>query len=411
MKIIKLQSANFKRLKAIEIVPGNRNSVVVSGKNGQGKSSVLDSIFVALAGKDKELIKPIREGESKAEITVETEDLIIKRIFKQGKTELEIIKKDTGEFVDKTPQTFLDAFLGKLSFDPLEFENLKPSEQKQLLLKLAGVSLSEFEVARKNAYDERHDVGVLLKSYPEKTFDEIAKAQTIVDKGKVNVMELMRQKEEAIKIQNDFHNFTLQNNLLKNKEKDLILKIEQLKEELEKVQYEIHSFNSVAILPSTFDFEGVDSQIKSATEYNSYVDASLLILEQEKKRKELQLNYDKCTSVIEDIDAKKEKALIEAKMPIEGLSVNDDGVIYNKIPFQQLSSAEKLKVSMAIAMAMNPELRVIRIMDGSLLDEDNMKVIEEMAGEKDFQVWVEKVDSSGKVGFYIEDGEVSAINE
>lgn len=49
--------------------------------------------------------------------------------------------------------------------------------------------------------------------------------------------------------------------------------------------------------------------------------------------------------------------------------------------------------------------------DGSLLDEDNMKIITDMAEEKDYQVWIEKVDSSGKIGIVIEDGEIKAINK
>jgi hypothetical protein len=66
---------------------------------------------------------------------------------------------------------------------------------------------------------------------------------------------------------------------------------------------------------------------------------------------------------------------------------------------------------MVLAMAANPELRVIRIKDGSLLDADNLALIDEIAKNGDFQVWIECVDSTGKVGFYIEDGEIAAVNE
>jgi hypothetical protein len=97
-------------------------------------------------------------------------------------------------------------------------------------------------------------------------------------------------------------------------------------------------------------------------------------------------------------------------MPIDGLAIKEDGVTFNGIPFEQLSSSEQLKVSLAIAMANNPALKVIRILDGSLLDADNMAIIEQMADKEDYQVWIEVVDSSGKVGFYIEEGEVKASN-
>jgi hypothetical protein len=49
---------------------------------------------------------------------------------------------------------------------------------------------------------------------------------------------------------------------------------------------------------------------------------------------------------------------------------------------------------------------VLRIRDGSLLSEKSMAVIAEMAEANDFQVWVELVDTSGRVGFVLEDGTV-----
>ncbi len=67
-------------------------------------------------------------------------------------------------------------------------------------------------------------------------------------------------------------------------------------------------------------------------------------------------------------------------------------------------AAEKLRASVSIAMAMNPKLRVIRVRDGSLLDEDGLRLLAEMADKSDYQIWIERVDSSGKVGFVLEDG-------
>jgi len=97
-------------------------------------------------------------------------------------------------------------------------------------------------------------------------------------------------------------------------------------------------------------------------------------------------------------------------MPIKGLSVDKDGVTYKGFPFSQLSDSEQLKVSMAIAMAVNPKLKVIRVRDGSLLDEENMKIIREMANNNDFQIWIERVEQ-GEVGFIIEDGELKLSKE
>ena len=44
--------------------------------------------------------------------------------------------------------------------------------------------------------------------------------------------------------------------------------------------------------------------------------------------------------------------------------------------------------------------------DGSLLDETALSLVAEMADANDMQVWIERVDSSGKIGFVLEDGHV-----
>jgi hypothetical protein len=83
-------------------------------------------------------------------------------------------------------------------------------------------------------------------------------------------------------------------------------------------------------------------------------------------------------------------------------------VTYRGLPFDQASSAEQLRVSVAIAMAAHPKLRVLRIKDGSLLDERSLAMLEEMAEAADYQVWVERVDTSGAVGIVMEDGAIVA---
>jgi hypothetical protein len=103
----------------------------------------------------------------------------------------------------------------------------------------------------------------------------------------------------------------------------------------------------------------------------------------------------------------KAEALRIVKLPLEGLGFDDEGVTYNGVPFKQSSGAEQLRVSVAMAMALNPTIRVLRVKDGSLLDDENMSVLEGMAKENDFQIWIEVVKTNG-VGFILEDGEIIA---
>jgi hypothetical protein len=99
----------------------------------------------------------------------------------------------------------------------------------------------------------------------------------------------------------------------------------------------------------------------------------------------------------------KATILAKAKMPLEGLSVTDDCVVYEGIPLSQVNSAKQLEVGLGIAMAQNPELKVI-LMSGNDLDEDSLAVISKMTKDKGFQVWVERIEGEG--GIVIEDGMV-----
>lgn len=103
----------------------------------------------------------------------------------------------------------------------------------------------------------------------------------------------------------------------------------------------------------------------------------------------------------------KAKQLQAAKYPVEGLGVDDDGVTFNGIPFSQASSAEQLRVSAAMALALNPKLRVILIRDGSLLDSEQGAALCKFAEENNCQVWLEQVSTDKAVGIVIEDGHLS----
>jgi hypothetical protein len=109
-------------------------------------------------------------------------------------------------------------------------------------------------------------------------------------------------------------------------------------------------------------------------------------------------------------EEEKQRAIAAAQMPVDGLGFGDGVVTYNGVPLEQASSAEQLKVSLGIAMAANPKLRVIRIQDGSLLDDDSMAQVAAMAKDGGYQVWVEKVDTTGKIGVVIDDGMVVAVD-
>ena len=61
MKIIKFEAEHVKRIAVVEITPAG-HVVEITGKNGQGKTSVLDSIWWALAGTRSHQPEPINRA-------------------------------------------------------------------------------------------------------------------------------------------------------------------------------------------------------------------------------------------------------------------------------------------------------------------------------------------------------------
>ena len=118
MRIISLKAENIKKVKAVEITPKD-DVVVISGKNAQGKTSVLDAIWFALGGKDNIPSQPIRQGKEKARVVLDLGQYKVTRIFTKAGTYLTVENAQGATF--KSPQALLDKMIGDLSFDPLAF--------------------------------------------------------------------------------------------------------------------------------------------------------------------------------------------------------------------------------------------------------------------------------------------------
>jgi ABC-type dipeptide/oligopeptide/nickel transport system ATPase component len=158
------------------------------------------------------------------------------------------------------------------------------------------------------------------------------------------------------------------------------------------------------------DTAALRETIKNAESTNQQIREARIYREKVNTLKAEEAASEDLSDQLQSNARRKREAIQKAQYPIEGLSLSDEYVTYRGIPFEQLSGAETLKVSMAVAMAVNPKLRVIRIKDGSLLDSKNLAIIDQMAGENNFQIWMESVDESGEIGIVIEAGEVKTNN-
>lgn len=412
-RVVNLVAENYKRIKAVDITPDpNSSTVTIAGRNAQGKSSVIDAIWAALAGtaatKGTATTRPIRDGENTARVTVDLGNIIVTRTWEGDKTALKVESQEGARF--GSPQKMLDELIGRLSFDPLAFASLAPKAQQAELLQLVELPFDPAILAfqRKAAFDDRTDVGRVVKQLQGQLagFPEIG--DDVPDEP-VSVAALIEELDIATSLQVDAENAAINANHAARAVADAEQGVTRAEEHLAAMRADLAKAEAHRNrLPEPPEVEPIRTRINNVEEVNAAVRQKHQrqevgdLLDAEKSKR------DALTDKIAELDKTKTDGLAAATFPIDGLGFDDEGVTYRGVPFAQSSAAERLRVSVAMAMAMNPKIRVIRITDGSLLDSENLALIEEMAAAEGFQVWIERVDETGKVGVIIEDGEVKA---
>ena len=431
MHVLHFTAENVKRIRVADVHPDS-SLVTVSGKNGAGKTSLLDGLFWLFTGAAEIDGEPIRKGAAKARVMAELGDgeveLHVERKFTKSGSTLNVWQADGTKL--GSPQQVLDALMSKVSIDPLKFSRMNSKDRTEVMLSILGIEQELFDIAvdRQRLYDQRtetnRELNALrgsLEQYPvqdadltnaePKSVDEIqqrireadALQQVHQDKkaehsaAVVKLENLGRNLQDnnrrRIELRAHLEELDAQMTKMSGEHEQLGVHAEHLKTQLSRMPYPDRG----ALVTELTDAHTFNAALKDAKRYEARVCEAA----------DLSNTAAKYTRDIEDLDEMKRKTITGATYPVKGLQFDDEhGATFNGIPFDQLAQSEKIKVSMCIAMAQNPQLRVLRINDGSLLDSDNLATIEQMADENKFQVWVERVDETGKVGIVIEEGQV-----
>lgn len=433
MRVIKLHAENFKRLFAVDITP-HGDVVTITGRNMQGKSSVLDALWSALAG-----VMPseaIRQGAERALLRVDLGKYIVTRTISKKKDggETTAVKVESADgAVFPSPQRLLDELIGKLSFDPLYFARLsetKPGRRQQfdMLAKFVeGIDFDAIANLNRGAYDKRTDVNRRAKEaaaaasvimvpevLPERVDEQGLVAQ--LSGATAREAEIAEHGRRRDALQGKLDDAQRRQGANEREFAELQARLKALQDAHADLVHEVTVIcDEVAAFPAPperVDSAAVAAELSRAQTHNRNVAEVLARVEKrasmQRLAESLEKEADDLTAQIDARLAAKAKAISEAKMPVEGIGFGDGEVLLNGVPFAQGSSAEQLRTSVAIAAALNPTLRVIHIRDGSLLDDDAMAWLAEYAKTHDLQVWCEVVGTDEKVGILIEDGRVKS---
>jgi DNA repair exonuclease SbcCD ATPase subunit len=411
MKIVGLDVQNVLRLTALklEFDPAN-NLVVIGGNNAQGKTSVLNSIMAALGGTKEHMPEMVHHGAKRGKVVVDLGDFTVTRTFtRDGGGTLTVTAAD-GKTVT-SPQNMLNGLLSSMSFDPLAFMSAKPAEQANTLRTLAGLDFTSYDKEYDAAFAERTDVNRDVRRLEA----QLAGMRFHADAptSEVGVADLTAQLEAEHAKQRAYDNAERSYTAACTRVIEADGLVADLRKRLEQAQSDAmaahkakeaaeKAFNALTQCNPV----PIQEQIASAESTNQKVRDNAARTRVESELKATRKTADALTAKLDGIRDAKEKAIRDAKFPVEGIGFSDDGVTLNGLPVKQASGAEALRLSVAVGAALNPKLRTMLVRDGSLLDDSNLALLAQLAAGHDFQIFMERVGKRDQMAIIIEDGTV-----
>ena len=436
LQILSVQAENFQRLSAVRIDPESGLNII-AGDNEQGKSSTLDAIQLLLCGKAAMNPEAVRRGSRKATLTAEigvageAPRFTVERVITQSGVKLKVTPRD-GELPAGGPQGFLSSLTNSIAFDPFEFISMDSGKQADLLRKIAKIDTSSIDAEVKEKYEQRTTVNREIKSLEAQlaAFPIVAGAPTErVDTAAL--MEELRIANLSVRKNENKRQELYAARLVETERKSTIEENEREVIRLERCLERARETVGIAKLELTLlqenitdlvaevdalmnpEVDTIEERIESASDKNALLEKktrrAAIADGLEEKQKKAELLTEELTGLAEE----KSNLLAAGEFPVEGLGIDSDSIVtFDGLPLCQASTSQKIRVSMAIAASLNPELRVVLIRNGNDVDRKKLKVIAATAQEMGLQVIMERIDpGQGIPCFIIEDGTVVSVEK
>lgn len=400
IKINKLEIENVKRVKAVSLEPTQNGLTVIGGRNGQGKTSILDSIAWALGGNKYKPSQPHREGSvlpPNLQISL-SNGLEIKRDGKNS--DLKVIDP-SGQ---KAGQKLLDSFVEEFALNLPKFMESSNADKARTLLQIIGVGdkLAEFEKKEQELYNERLVIGRVAdqkkKFAAEMTYFQEAPKELI------SVSELIQEQQAILAKNAENERLRGQRDNLKQRQTQLDSEIARLIEEKAKVDQQLEIAEKDALDLHDESTEQLEYSISNTEEINRKVRANL---DKDKAEQDAQIEkekYDNLSAQIDRIRLDKNQLLEDADLPLPGLSVAEGELLYKGQRWDNMSGAEQLKVSTAIVRKLNPECGFILIDKLEQMDLDTLKEFGQWLEQEQLQAIATRVSTGDECSIIISDG-------
>ena len=378
-----MAAENVLNLKAVKIHFAGGEATIIGGEPEDGKSNVIECFWLAFGGRAIKRKKPIRDGQQSAKVDIvcvdpETgaERFRVLRTWKykpDGSIEDKLRVTPTGQAPLSRPQSFLDEIWNIIALIPDKFVQGGGAYRRTQLLKLVGAQDQLDELARRwdAAYAERALVNrevvkknATLAGMTEPDADQPRKRTPIED--------IIKLKDDAQVVIDANADWRRKLDELKKDEVEAKKKRTRLEVEFQAAHTEARRTTMARQKQQLL----VDKLVDPDT---AKLDADIIAIEATNRDADDAVAYDAAlaglsflegqaqghTLIIAKLDKQRDKILRTAKMPMPGLTIGNDDVLHEDVPFDALAHSLQYRIAVATGLDLDPQLKAVFITEGS----------------------------------------------
>lgn len=403
IKINKLEIENVKRVKATRFEPEENGLTVIGGKNGQGKTSVLDAITWALGGDRYRPTHAQRDGSVLPPYihVVLSNGLVVER--KGKNSDLKVIDPNGR----KGGQQLLNEFVEELALNLPRFMQASGREKADTLLRIIGVGdrLHELEQQERELYANRHAIGQIADQ-KKKYAQEIAYYPD-APKEPVSATELILRQQEILARNGENQRKRMRLQQLEDEAADVQRKLDALLARQQAVLADLDIARRSAVDLADESTAELEQSIANIEQINRKVRANLDKDKAETDALAYQNRYAELTEQLESVRKARIGLLQNADLPLPGLSVEDGELLYQGKAWDCMSGADQLRVATAIVRRLNPKCGFVLLDKLEQMDLDTLREFGAWLEQEGLQAIATRVSTGGECSIIIEDGYIA----
>ena len=413
-KINRLEIENVKRVKAVRLEPSTDGLTVIGGRNGQGKTSVLDTIAWALGGDRYRPTAAQRDGSViPPYVHIVLDNGIV--VERKGKnSDLKVIDPEGR----KGGQQLLNEFVEELAINLPKFMAASNKEKAQTLLQIIGVGdrLYTLEQQEKELYNRRHAIGQIADQ--KRKYAAEMMYYPDAPKEPVSAMELIRQQQEILARNGEHQRKRRQLEELRSSAADVERRIIVCRNQLEQLLAQQAGLaEDIATAEKTAEqlidesTEALEASIRDIETINIRVRVNLDKERAEEDARQYAAQYDGLTADLETVRQQKIDLLQSADLPLPELTVENGELLYRGKQWDCMSGADQLRVATAIVRRLNPKCGFVLLDKLEQMDVETLQEFGAWLEQEGLQAIATRVSTGDECSIIIEDGYAAPLAE